>query len=98
MKYVNIILDTVSLVWLVFIKGKYYPQDGPYYPADGYTGGQPYARETVYIEEPAPRNNWWLTSLLALCCGCLVGEACCDEPCLCCVFPCPTIRFNLKIM
>ncbi|KHJ97429.1 hypothetical protein OESDEN_02600 [Oesophagostomum dentatum] len=50
---------------------KYYPQNGPYYPVDGYTGGQPYARETVYIEEPAPRNDWWLTSLLALCCGCL---------------------------
>ncbi|CAJ0602314.1 unnamed protein product [Cylicocyclus nassatus] len=84
--------------------GKYYPQpqDPPYYPAQG---GQGYYPQGPYPQGPYPpqgdrvyydevrQDNWWLTSLLALCCGCFLGEACCDQPCLCCVLPCPTVRF-----
>ncbi|CAJ0602313.1 unnamed protein product [Cylicocyclus nassatus] len=78
--------------------GQYYPQNQNPYPPQGqyypqgpgpYPQGQ-YVPQTVYVQQPAPRqDDWWLTSLLALCCGCLIGEACCDQPCLCCVLPCP---------
>ncbi|VDP19399.1 unnamed protein product, partial [Heligmosomoides polygyrus] len=55
--------------------GQYYPQNqDPYPPQYGYPQGQP-APQVVYVQQPAPqRDDWWLTSLLALCCGCLVGE------------------------
>ncbi|WKY03974.1 hypothetical protein Q1695_005171 [Nippostrongylus brasiliensis] len=66
----------------------YPPQYGGY-PQGGYPQGQQ-APQVVYVQQPAPqRDDWWLTSLLALCCGCLVGEVCCDHPCLCCILPCP---------
>nr|CDJ83017.1 Hypothetical protein CBG08309 [Haemonchus contortus] len=70
--------------------GYYYPQNqNPHPHQNVYPEGQ-YAPQVVYVQQPPPqRDDWWLTSLLALCCGCLIGEACCDQPCLCCVFPCP---------
>ncbi|XGW30414.1 hypothetical protein V3C99_009412 [Haemonchus contortus] len=70
--------------------GYYYPQNqNPFPHQNVYPEGQ-YAPQVVYVQQPPPqRDDWWLTSLLALCCGCLIGEACCDQPCLCCVFPCP---------
>ncbi|VDM52124.1 unnamed protein product [Angiostrongylus costaricensis] len=57
-----------------------------------FSGGIHEAQVSIhgYVQPPPPqRDDWWLTSLLALCCGCLIGEACCDQPCLCCVIPCP---------
>ncbi|CAI5449059.1 unnamed protein product [Caenorhabditis angaria] len=74
----------------------YHPQaQNPYpqgqYPQGYYNPNQP---QVIYVQEPPRRqqqsdNNCWLTSLFALCCGCLVGEVCCDSPMLCCVLPCP---------
>ncbi|KIH43121.1 hypothetical protein ANCDUO_26880 [Ancylostoma duodenale] len=55
-----------------------------------YISRPPLYSTPTYVQQPPPqRDDWWLTSLLALCCGCLIGEACCDSPCLCCVLPCP---------
>ncbi|EGT33936.1 hypothetical protein CAEBREN_05106 [Caenorhabditis brenneri] len=68
-----------------------YPPQGPY-PQGYYNPNQP---QVIYVQQPAPQpqrqsdDNCWLTSILALCCGCLIGEVCCDSPMLCCVIPCP---------
>ncbi|CAD6199846.1 unnamed protein product [Caenorhabditis auriculariae] len=68
----------------------YYNQGGAAPYPQGYYNGQP---QVIYVQEPrrqqAADNNCWLTSLLALCCGCFIGEVCCDSPMLCCIIPCP---------
>ncbi|CAB3409273.1 unnamed protein product [Caenorhabditis bovis] len=81
----------------------YMPQNqNPYTPHAAYPHGyyNPNQPQVVYVQQPAPQrqddHNCWLTSLLALCCGCLVGEVCCDSPMLCCVLPCP-IRIPFRL-
>lgn len=39
-------------------------------------------------------NTCWLISLLTLCCGCLISEACCDSNVCCCLIPCALPRFG----
>uniref|UniRef100_A0A1I7WMC6 CYSTM domain-containing protein n=1 Tax=Heterorhabditis bacteriophora TaxID=37862 RepID=A0A1I7WMC6_HETBA len=71
----------------------YTPQyHNPYPHQNVYPQGQYQPQpQVIYVDRQPPQrdDSWWLTSLLALCCGCLVGEVCCDSPCLCCVLPCP---------
>ncbi|CAI4232028.1 unnamed protein product [Auanema sp. JU1783] len=71
-----------------------YYQPGTNYPQAPNGAYNPYQPQPqiIYVERPQQRdssNDWWLTSLLALCCGCCLGEMLCDSPCLCCVLPCP---------
>lgn len=72
-------------------------QNYPPYPAGG-GGYYPQQPQVIYQERPRSRwndpNTCWLISLLTLCCGCLLGEALCDEQCCCCLIPCFLPRFG----
>ncbi|KAE9556509.1 hypothetical protein FO519_000203 [Halicephalobus sp. NKZ332] len=71
----------------------YYNQPGVQYQPYGQPYGQPYPAGQYYPNQPPPQiiyrdaprdngydaNTCWLISLLTLCCGCLIGEACCDS-------------------
>ncbi|TKR82990.1 hypothetical protein L596_016654 [Steinernema carpocapsae] len=67
----------------------YYPPPQGYYP--------PPQPQVIYREERSHRgmdaNSCWLLSILALCCGCLLGD-CFDTNCCCCLIPCALPRFG----
>ncbi|KAI1725118.1 hypothetical protein Ddc_06402 [Ditylenchus destructor] len=65
----------------------------PSYPQEQYSGGKYYVD---YDDRPRKRHSNWLTVLLALCCGCCIGQACDDcggNDCFCCCLPIPMCRF-----
>ncbi|CAD5228127.1 unnamed protein product [Bursaphelenchus xylophilus] len=78
--------------------GQAYPAQGAYYPQGQYY--PPPQPQVVYQERQSSRfddpNTCWLLSLLTLCCGCLLGEALCDEQCCCCLIPCALPRFGRR--
>ncbi|KAK6114099.1 Uncharacterized protein BM_BM541 [Brugia malayi] len=56
----------------------------PCSPAPGY-----YCPQPCYHERPRyPGCSGWLMALIALCCGCFIGEHF-DTDCCCCFIPCP---------
>uniref|UniRef100_A0A7E4V950 CYSTM domain-containing protein n=1 Tax=Panagrellus redivivus TaxID=6233 RepID=A0A7E4V950_PANRE len=74
---------------------QYYPQQPGTYPAGQYYPQQP---QIIYRDAPRDRgvdpNTCWLISLLTLCCGCLIGDVCCDADVCCCFIPCFLPRFR----
>uniref|UniRef100_A0AC35EUY3 Cysteine-rich transmembrane CYSTM domain-containing protein n=1 Tax=Panagrolaimus sp. PS1159 TaxID=55785 RepID=A0AC35EUY3_9BILA len=73
----------------------------PYQPIGSYPAGQYYPQQQpTIIYRDAPRDNGpsantcWLISLLTLCCGCLIGDVCCDSDVCCCIIPCALPRFR----
>ncbi|KAK0406887.1 hypothetical protein QR680_018870 [Steinernema hermaphroditum] len=72
--------------------GYYPPPQQGYYP--------PTQPQVIYRDErPRDRgidpNTCWLVSLLALCCGCLIGD-CFDTNCCCCLIPCALPSFGRR--
>uniref|UniRef100_A0A1I7YBX0 CYSTM domain-containing protein n=1 Tax=Steinernema glaseri TaxID=37863 RepID=A0A1I7YBX0_9BILA len=69
--------------------GYYPPPQQGYYP--------PPQPQVIYRDE-RPRggvdtNTCWLLSILALCCGCLMGDMF-DTNCCCCLIPCALPSFG----
>uniref|UniRef100_A0A914CYW8 Cysteine-rich transmembrane CYSTM domain-containing protein n=1 Tax=Acrobeloides nanus TaxID=290746 RepID=A0A914CYW8_9BILA len=77
-----------------------YPNNPPGGYAPGpYSAGQYYPQQpqVIYRERNSgvDTNTCWLISLLTLCCGCLIGDVCCDADVCCCIIPCiPLPRFR----
>ncbi|KAI1727173.1 glycosyl transferase family 11 domain-containing protein [Ditylenchus destructor] len=66
----------------------------PPYPQGQYYSNQPHV---IYEERPRRKSNNWLAALFAFCCGCCLGQACCDDGdvCICC-FPCIPIPLPIR--